>query len=103
MGAGGAGGGGGGGGAGAGGVGGGAVSAVNASTVSTGGGASIGGGGLIVPLAAAAPTVVPEPGRPARTTGGYNFARKAAMNSAMPIRSLIDPILSYVQATRGQL
>jgi hypothetical protein len=25
------------------------------------------------------------------------------MNGAMPIRSLIDPILSYVQATRGQM
>jgi hypothetical protein len=86
------GGGGGGGGGGAGGVGGATGGATGVSGPSAGTGAVIAGefgtaGGV---------------GR-ARSSGGYNTSRKAAMGSAMPIRSLIDPILSYVQATRGQL
>jgi hypothetical protein len=80
------GGGGGGGGGGAGGVGAGSVSAPSAGTGAVIAG-EFGTGGT---------------GR-SRTSGGYNTSRKAAMSSAMPIRSLIDPILSYVQATRGQL
>jgi hypothetical protein len=88
----GAGGGGGGGGGGAGGVGGGAVSATTTSVSSPSGGAISG-----IDLSG----INVNAGFGQRTTGFYNTSRKAAASSSMPIRSLIEPINSYIQATRG--
>lgn len=81
------GGGGGGGGAGAGGVGG--TGAPAPTGVSSGG-----GGTLNIDTSGFGRTAT-------RATGFYNTSRKAAAASSMPVRSLIEPINSYIQATRG--